>query len=1141
MSASRQISVRLAIEGAEEARRKLEELRKQGEATGEGMQPTPQQIAAWERLNRAVDPNIAAATRYEQVVRRVQAAEAAGVGTTEQRNRVLEQAAVAHQRATVSMEQQTQSSGRFGQAMGQAGFQVQDFATQVAMGQNALLAFGVQFAQFAGIFGTAGAIAGAAVTVGVLGAQFLGAGAAADTLGDAVKAVNDNYTRLNDSAERRQAAMASEASAVASLAAEYTAMGLAAARAESLIVERRGAALDLEGGRMRDALTGSLSESVRQRMNPRDAFDPLTGQALGLARPEEGLAALSDALGRVQTDAGRSMQAMREVAAEADRLAQSGQSGASSFARLRDAALDMLPAAAQLDTAQRQLAIQTLAAAEAAGAGESAIRRYAERFGELGAEIRQAATALNTLRRINSESPFADLDQEVARTEAQLTALRRGGLEALEATQQRQAVERAGAEANARVFAQELQALRERGVAQEAAEAQAAAAAQAAQERAQQGVLAAQALTREQRAAEQAAREAAQAAAQAAREAARAGAAGARGMVRADNQAAAQERRDWDAAEREHERGEARLRAVADRANDARERDAEQSAQNISRYLADGFADAFIDGERGFEGMLDSLKRLAIAAPIRIGVEALVTPIAQSAISGITGAAGAAGGAGGIAEALGFAQAGRTIMGLMPGGGAAGGGITGFLNTPIGASMGSTATIGSAFGGIGGGFALGSIIGGFTAGDSRARQQNSQIGAGAGATAGAIIGSFLPIPGGTVIGGMIGGALGGGGGGLIGPGRAFSGGDALIGMNDNGGLNVVGYAGKNFEESAALLAQAQQEVAALNATLAAAGLRFANRPGGTGEGAFATAIGGGESGNARDLLSALNQDGITGFRASDPRVQQALDRVFAAGGGSVETQIGAAQEAAAFAAQIDAMAQAAKDAEDPIGAIRRSYEEQFRIAERLGFGYDVLAAQQQKAIDATQKQIDAEKESTRQREEAAKQREEEARRAEQAARDREQAARRATAGGLIDDLTFGSLSGNLPGASRATAARLRLAGARSALSDGATQDELDELRRVAGATLPVIQQVEGITESLAALQRGIANDLRAAVPGSDAANLAGVIGATTSIGDQITSAVEAYGGAQVQEVRALREEVARLASLMAAQQARAAA
>jgi hypothetical protein len=73
----------------------------------------------------------------------------------------------------------TASSGRMGVIMGQAGFQVQDFATQVSMGQNALTAFGVQFAQFAGIFGTAGAIAGAAVTLGLIGVQLLGMGESA--------------------------------------------------------------------------------------------------------------------------------------------------------------------------------------------------------------------------------------------------------------------------------------------------------------------------------------------------------------------------------------------------------------------------------------------------------------------------------------------------------------------------------------------------------------------------------------------------------------------------------------------------------------------------------------------------------------------------------------------------------------------------------------------------------------------------------------------------------------------------------------------------------------------------------------------------------------------------------------------------
>ncbi len=1101
MSATRQISVRLAVEGAEAARRQLEELRKSGEAAGEGMAPKPQQIAAFERLQRSVDPAVAAASRYEQVVRRVQAAEAAGVGTTEQRTRVVEQAAMAHQRATLAVDQHGQATGRFGGIVGQAGFQVQDFVTQVQMGQSALMAFGVQGAQLLGAFGTGGAIAGALLVAGTLGAQFVGLGAAADTLGDAVKAVNDNYTRLNESAERRQNAMQSEARDVSALAAEYVAMGAAAGRAESLIVERQGATLDTEGERLRQSLTGALSASVRQRMSPRDATDPNTGVALGLARPEEGLAGLASALERVQADAGASMQAMREVAAEADRLAQAGGEGASSFRALRDAALDLLPAAGRLDQAQRQLAVQTLASAEAMGAGEGALQRYAERFGALGAEIRQAATALTTLRRINSESPFADIEQDAARTEAQLAALRAGGLDALTATQQRQAVERAGAEANIRIYTQELAALRERGVAQEEAEAQAASAAMAAQRRAEQGVEAAQALTREQRALEQAARDAARAA----NATPRAGRAG-----RADPVSVAFEFSDTpgqtvfpaaaiDAANQ-------RIEAEQRRSLDRQEREAEQSAQNISRFLADGFTDAFTDGERGFAGMLESLQRLAIQTPIRIAAEAFITPIAQSAV----GAIGGAGGAGGIAELFGFAQAGANARSLLGHGGGEGGGIAGLLRTPIGASMGAEATIGSAIGGVGGGFALGSMIGQFTAGNSRARQTNSQIGAGAGAMAGAAIGSFVPGVG-TVIGGLVGGAIGGGGGGLIGPGRAFSGGDALIGVNDNGALSVVGYAGKNFEDSEALLAQAQQQVAALNQVLAGAGLSFARGQGGTDAGAFAAALGGGESGNPRDIVGALGQFGVGGLRSSDARVQGALDRLAGQGGATLQAQLEAATEAGNFADTIDALAQAAKDAEDPIGAIKRSYEEQFEIARRLGFGYEELAAAQQKAIDAAEQQK------------------------RQADDTRANAAR-----GILEDLTVGGIGGISPEA-RATAARLQLSGALGALGDGASNAEIDELRRVSGRALPVIQQVEGITGSFASLVQQVTDAARAAAPGADTANLGGVIDATVSIGDQIADAVNFAGGATVQALRDLQAENQRLNAKLDATLARLAA
>jgi len=58
----------------------------------------------------------------------------------------------------------TQKTKRFvSVGLQQAGYQVNDFIVQIASGQNALVAFGQQGSQFAGIFGTGGAIIGAVI------------------------------------------------------------------------------------------------------------------------------------------------------------------------------------------------------------------------------------------------------------------------------------------------------------------------------------------------------------------------------------------------------------------------------------------------------------------------------------------------------------------------------------------------------------------------------------------------------------------------------------------------------------------------------------------------------------------------------------------------------------------------------------------------------------------------------------------------------------------------------------------------------------------------------------------------------------------------------------------------------------------
>ncbi|MGK7870981.1 hypothetical protein [Falsiroseomonas sp. E2-1-a20] len=225
--AARQISVRLAIEGAEEARAKLEAFGRAGQQAGEAAAPSTSQTAAWEKLQRSVDSNYAATVRYANVVDRVKQAEAAGIGTLERRNQLLEIAALAHARATTTMTANVAASTaaatgarNYGHALGQAGFQVQDFATQVAMGQNAMTAFAVQFAQFAGIFGAGGAIAGAVVTVALLGSQFLDLGSkiegvseAEKKLQEAISASNEIYEDAISKANRLQQARIAAAAA----------------------------------------------------------------------------------------------------------------------------------------------------------------------------------------------------------------------------------------------------------------------------------------------------------------------------------------------------------------------------------------------------------------------------------------------------------------------------------------------------------------------------------------------------------------------------------------------------------------------------------------------------------------------------------------------------------------------------------------------------------------------------------------------------------------------------------------------------------------------------------------------------------------------------------------------------------------
>jgi hypothetical protein len=198
-----------------------------------------------ERVNLAVERGQTTQQRANELIARANTARdtyIAKVGqqiaVEERRNQILLGATNQQNNFAAANDNATRSSGRFGQAMGQAGFQIQDFATQVSMGQNALTAFGVQFAQFAGIFGTGGAIAGAVVTVGLLASQFLLAGESAEKEAQRI--------------ERNFAGMKSVAEEVKTVIQEINDLFLTAAERSAAAANRQSAELAANAQRLLD-------------------------------------------------------------------------------------------------------------------------------------------------------------------------------------------------------------------------------------------------------------------------------------------------------------------------------------------------------------------------------------------------------------------------------------------------------------------------------------------------------------------------------------------------------------------------------------------------------------------------------------------------------------------------------------------------------------------------------------------------------------------------------------------------------------------------------------------------------------------------------------------------------------------------
>lgn len=109
-------------------------------------------------------------TKYDADMRKAAAITARSQG---QITTTLDRSSSAVRRMGAAQQAGTRTTNMFGSRMQQAGYQVQDFAVQVAGGQGAMRAFSQQAPQFLGAFGPAGAIAGAVISVGALAGSFL--------------------------------------------------------------------------------------------------------------------------------------------------------------------------------------------------------------------------------------------------------------------------------------------------------------------------------------------------------------------------------------------------------------------------------------------------------------------------------------------------------------------------------------------------------------------------------------------------------------------------------------------------------------------------------------------------------------------------------------------------------------------------------------------------------------------------------------------------------------------------------------------------------------------------------------------------------------------------------------------------------
>jgi hypothetical protein len=662
-----------------------------------------------ERVQRQLDSAYAAQQRYQQAQNAIVSATERGRITQERANELLQLAQQRYQQAgqaastfASANDNAARSSRGFGGIIGQAGFQIQDFAVQIQSGTSALTALSQQGSQLLGAFGTGGAIAGAVLTVGLLAVQLFTGGDAAKAFNDALDRTRTLYDALNDAAARRAEGQEAEITRTLRLRDYYASLNEEQRRG---IEATANAAL-----RAQDTQAQRLLDSATSRIRPLLA----SGQdnEFGLARTRDDLLGVEAALQGIDLQSGRSQEQLLGLIGSLDSLARSSSQYAPAAAVARDAAIGLLDQFGRLD-----------AAARAAGRG-----------------IDEVAVAQRQLQQqVAASNVGANLAEQLAQAEA--VARRYSGGDVAGA---RNLVRLREQDARAQALAQQAmdEARRsfpegtDRGVIDQAVAARRTQIEQDASRLAE--------TERRNRDAEEAAR-------QAEREAdrnARRGAAEARREERRDERFAERARRERDAftasvdpAERYRQRlegiadlndrlaraGESplpdeaiiraskqaleeynrALKGASDTTDAAREaaKRFEMAADAFGKELAGAFEDLVFEG-KAFDDVLKNLER----SLLRLGNQYLLAPLFQQGVGALFGtpAGGAGGGSGGGLGGL----IGQGVGALFGSGGGGGGLGAGQFGPPAPSGGGIGAVIGQGFSALASLFHEGGIAGG---------------------------------------------------------------------------------------------------------------------------------------------------------------------------------------------------------------------------------------------------------------------------------------------------------------------------------------------------------------------------------------------------------------------------------------------